>query len=99
MINLKLRPNAEIDVDSALAFYFDRNPRSAIDLLQELDVAFDRIRENPTQFPFVEEPVRRVLLRKFPYTVYFVSEGNTVNILAVVHQRQHPDRWKRHGGP
>jgi plasmid stabilization system protein ParE len=72
--NFKLRPYAEADVEGAVSYYFARGPQLAFRLLAELDVAFDRIRENPQQFAFVEEPVRRVLLRRFPYSIYYVLE-------------------------
>jgi plasmid stabilization system protein ParE len=97
--NFKLRPYAEADVEGAVLYYFARGPQLAFRLLAELDVAFDRIRENPRQFAFVEEPVRRVLLRRFPYSIYYVVEDETVSILGVIHLKQHPDTWKQRGGP
>jgi len=92
-----LWPSAQADVDAALAWYDRRASGLARRLLDELTVAFDRITGNPFQFPLIEEPVRRTLLHKFPYSVYYLIEEEIVVVIAVVHQRRHPDTWKRGG--
>jgi plasmid stabilization system protein ParE len=43
----------------------------------------------------LDVPIRRILVNRFPYAVYFLSLEETVRILAVVHQRRHPDDWRR----
>ncbi|HEX5718591.1 MAG TPA: type II toxin-antitoxin system RelE/ParE family toxin, partial [Thermoanaerobaculia bacterium] len=62
----------------------------------ELGRTFERIVENPAQFPIVRRrTVRRALLQTFPYHVYFDLRDHQVIILAVYHERRHPDTWKR----
>jgi plasmid stabilization system protein ParE len=97
--NIILRPQAQADVDAALAWYDRQGAGLAQRLLEELDIAFGRIRENPGQFPFVEQPVRRTLLHKFPYSVYFVHDREVASVLAVVHQKRHPETWKHRDEP
>jgi plasmid stabilization system protein ParE len=99
VIELKFLPSAEVDIDVAIAFYFERNPSIAIRLMMDVDAAIVRIRESPTQFPFVEESARRVLLRKFPFTIYYILDGATVTVIAFMHQRRHPDQWRRRRDP
>lgn len=48
---------------------------------------------SPLAYQIVEGEVRRALLRRFPFSVYYVVEGTDVIILAVLHFRQHPDVW------
>ena len=38
--------------------------------------------------------VRRALLHKFPYSIYFVNEPEAIAIIAVLHQHRRPDMWK-----
>jgi plasmid stabilization system protein ParE len=38
--------------------------------------------------------VRRALVRRFPYAVYYVAEPDQISILAVIHTRRHPHRWQ-----
>jgi len=64
----------------------------------ELDVVFERVCENPAQFPFVADQVQRALLRKFPYSVYFLVVGELAAVIAVLHQRRKPVDWKPRTG-
>jgi plasmid stabilization system protein ParE len=68
-------------------------------LLVELDAVFDRIREAPDQFPLVEGTVRRALLHKFPYSVYYSAGVDCIDVVAVIHQRRYPATWKREPPP
>lgn len=62
--------------------------------LNELDEVFQRIQENPQQFPRLEGDVRCALLCRFPYGVYFLAQSEEVIVLAVLHLQRHPDMWK-----
>lgn len=49
----------------------------------------------PASFPLVHRTVRRALLRRFPYAVFFVEQGDAeVVVLAVLHQASDPARWQ-----
>jgi plasmid stabilization system protein ParE len=39
--------------------------------------------------------IRRALLRRFPYAVYFAVERDVVVILAVLHVSRDPAEWQR----
>lgn len=98
MINLIVRPQAQADIDEALAWYHPRDPVVAQRFLAELDVLFDRISQNPGQFLSVVEPIQRALFHKFPYAVYFIVGGNVAAVVAVLHQRKRPVDWKSRSG-
>jgi len=42
-----------------------------------------------------EEDVRRALVRDFPSPVFFTTDVELITVLAVLHQRRHPDTWTR----
>jgi toxin ParE1/3/4 len=58
------------------------------------DALVERIAQNPLQFPEIGSGVRRALLRRFPYAIYFVATGSPI-IIAVLHQRRYPAEWKQ----
>jgi plasmid stabilization system protein ParE len=71
MARLIIQPRAQLDIDEAVGWYHSRDPALAERLFLELDVVFERISQNPSQFPSVADLVQRALLRKFPYSVAF----------------------------
>lgn len=46
--------------------------------------------ESPFQFATVREDIRRVVARRFPYSVYFRAEENRIVVLAVFHSKRDP---------
>ena len=51
MASLIVQPRAQLDIDDALTWYHPRNPALVPRFLAELDWIFDRISQNPGQFP------------------------------------------------
>jgi toxin ParE1/3/4 len=47
--------------------------------------------------PEVRPGVRRALLRRFPYGVFFAAGDVAITVLAVLHHRRSPRRWPRTG--
>ncbi|GJL63828.1 MAG: hypothetical protein NPIRA04_24820 [Nitrospirales bacterium] len=53
--------------------------------------AIDRILRNLRQYHIIERDVRRCLVHRFPYSVYFrLLDTETVRILVVRHHKRHP---------
>ncbi len=59
-----------------------------------VDEVVERISTNSFQFPVVYKNIRRALLYRFPYSLFFVLEGETVLIIACFHASRNPDRWQ-----
>jgi len=45
-------------------------------------------------FPLIHGRIRRLVLSRFPYAVYFREQGAEILVIAL-HGRQDPDRWQR----
>ena len=61
---------------------------------QAIEVLVDRMSENPRQFPVVFKNVRRALLRRFPYSLFFLVEDETVLVIACFHASRDPLQWQ-----
>ena len=55
----------------------------------------DRIADDPFRYQDLQSGVRRILLRRFPYAVYFAVEPEAVVVLAVLHVSRDPAEWQR----
>ena len=81
---------AEADVELAFNWYQSERAGLGLEFLYQLYAAVDGLEENPLKYQAQKEPIRRVLLRKFPYAVYFIVEGQLVTIIAILHAAQNP---------
>ena len=91
---LVVSPQSDLDVQAASVWHEEQRSGLGLQFLHQLDLVFQRIRDNPRQFPCLEAEVRRALLRHFPYGVYFIGEPETIAVLAVLHLHREPDMWK-----
>jgi plasmid stabilization system protein ParE len=66
-----------------------RQFREAIDALAQ------RMSTNPPQFPIAFKSMRRALLRRFPYALFFVVEGDTLLVIACFHASRDPLQWQK----
>ena len=92
---LLIRPEAQVDLEEAALWYEEQRPGLGEVFAGKIFDLIDQIAERPHQFPAVEPSVRRGLLRRFPYAVYFILDEEAVVIIAVLHQRRDPAVWQR----
>lgn len=85
---LVLRDEAEADILEAFRWYESKRVGLGDDFVGEVDAAFDRALEAPQSFPIVYRTLRRIVLRRFPYLVYFRHETDAVQVFAVLHGRR-----------
>jgi len=62
--------------------------------MNSVEQTLNRISENPSLYPVVHRDSRRALIRKFPFGVHYVVTGDSVVVIAVMHVRRDPRRWK-----
>jgi plasmid stabilization system protein ParE len=61
---------------------------------QAIDAQVERMSANPRQFPVLFRNVRRALVRRFPYSPFFVLEDQTVLVIACFHASRDPLQWQ-----
>jgi plasmid stabilization system protein ParE len=87
-------PAAQNDIRDAARWYEDREVGLGLRFLSEVRGSLKRIAADRLTFPIVDEDVRRTLLHKFPYSIYFVGEREAVSVIAVLNQHRQPGMWK-----
>ena len=94
MKQLIIQPQATQETDEAARWYEDQFPGLGIEFILELDAALHRVKSNPDIYQPVYEDMRRVLVRRFPYAAYFITEADTLHVVAILHQSRTPDVWQ-----
>lgn len=87
-------PAAAADVEDAYAWYEDQRPGLGDEFLETLEMAVQAISEAPLQFPLVHRNTRRLLLKRFPYGLYFRLVDDQPVIVACMHASRNPRRWE-----
>ena len=90
---LIFRPEAEAELREAFEWYESRVQGLGAEFLLAIDATLASIVRNPLQHPLVHKTVRRALLRRFPYEIFFVLGEHDIVILAVFHAKRNPKRW------
>ena len=92
---LHLWDEADLDVVDAVAWYEEQRSGLGAQMLLELDAVMARIVQMPLQFPEIKDGVRRALLQRFPYSVYFKAGDQTVDVVAILHHHRHQKVWEQ----
>ena len=92
MALIRFLPEAVEDLLETQRWYCRREPALAGDFANAFAAAVERIRCDPRSFPLIHGQIRRLVLRQFPYAVYFREEGSEILVIAL-HGRQDPRRW------
>lgn len=87
-------PSVEADVADAYHWYEQRRPGLGDAYLAAIERAYNRLHTTLESPPVVHgDSVRRVLLLRFPYGVYFRLRENRVEVVAIEHSLLHPTVW------
>ena len=85
-----VRRLAERDIIDAEDWYDAQRLGLGLEFREVLTDLLGRLAETPQLYPCIHGDVRRAVLRRFPYVVYYVIEGPSVVILACLDSRRDP---------
>jgi plasmid stabilization system protein ParE len=98
MRELLIRPEAEAELAEAYRWYEDRRTGLGSDLLLLVEASLTSIQRAPHSYPLVYHDVRRTLIKRFPYGIYYLVEETRIIVIAIFHAKRDPKRW-RHRSP
>ena|SRR6266513_1001154 len=83
---------------AATRYYLTKaSPLVAAAFVAEIEAAIQTLLASPTTWPVIEDPqIRRYLLRRFPYSLYYrwELEQDRISIYAVMHFSRRPGYWR-----
>ena len=91
---LIVRHRAEAQAFHARDWYESQLEGLGRRFVTELNHAIQKAHANPQHYQAVHREIRRVLLRRFPYAVFFFAEPERVVVLAILHQFEDPAKWQ-----
>jgi toxin ParE1/3/4 len=91
---LLIEPEAEADIAEAFAWYEAQRPGLGTEFKATLVELLDTIEDDPERFPIIRSRTRRALLRRFPFGVFYVLDADVIAVIACLHCRRDPRRWR-----
>lgn len=93
-MTVRLRQEAEADLSDAARWYEERQPGLGSEFLDEVRRSLSSIADHPGLYPRVSGDIRRALIRRFPFGVFYLVDEPDIVVLAVMHGSRAPSRWK-----
>ena len=94
MLPYRIRPDAEADLNEAYRWHENQREGLGADFSLCFEEALEKVRRNPEIYPLIHKTVRRGLMRRFPYGLFYVVEEETVVVIGVLHARRDPTSWQ-----
>lgn len=94
-VELLVSLEAQADIAHAIGGFRDISPTLASRFGDALESVYASIVEYPQMYPVVYKNFRRALIRRFPYSVFYIVDQSVVLIVGVVHQSRDESTWKR----
>lgn len=91
---LIIRPEAEFDIQEAFEWYEERDSGLGSEFVRAADSCLAAIGRNPLAYPLVHREVRRALVRRFPYGIFYLLEEDPIVVIACFHVKRNPQQWQ-----
>ena len=92
-MEVKFNELAVMEMNDAIAYYELQYSGLGAAFKVEIKKAVNRIIKYPKAWPIVDEDIRKYILHKYPYNVYYSLEKDHLYIIAIAHQHRKPNYW------
>jgi len=91
---LVVEAEAAAELEDAVQWYERRSVGLGLEFARRIRAVLAVIERAPMQFPEAAPGIRRALVRRFPYAVYFLVDPDRIAVTAIFHHRRDPARWQ-----
>jgi len=81
---------ARIESAEAYEWYAQPTIKMGAEYLNDIERTESFLKSNPLIYAKVEGNIRRAVLKRFPYSLFYTVEENTVTVLSCFHQNREP---------
>jgi plasmid stabilization system protein ParE len=93
-MRLEFHPEAELELIESAVYYEKQVPGLGERFESEIRYATDLLLDQPEIGPLVDSNLRKLILTRFPFTLYYSVTTDVIRIEAVAHQSRRPGYWK-----
>lgn len=92
-----IRPEAEEDIREGFYWYEECSKGLGSDFILSIDACLYSIKRFPEMYPKVYKNIRRTILKRFPFGIFYIIEEKRIAVIAVMHCSRHPKNWGKRG--
>lgn len=93
-MNIRFTPDADAELADARQWYARQHEDLDMQFMECVDYALSRVVRDPQIYPIVYRDLRRAVLRRFPFAVFYEITTDEIRVIAVFHSRRDPERWQ-----
>jgi len=90
---IRFTPEADTELAEARIWYARQHEDLDLEFMQSIDDALSRIVAHPNLYPVVYRTLRRSVVRRFPFAIFYDVAADEIQVIAVFHSRRDPERW------
>ncbi len=90
---VNLLQEAEEELIKAASYYEQQQSGLGIEFIREVRRTCDLISVSPKAVTRVRKEIRRRLVRRFPFSVLYQEGKDSIQVIAIAHQRRKPRYW------
>jgi plasmid stabilization system protein ParE len=91
----RFHPEARADFRNAIGWYRERSATVAAEFRTAVSDVIHRILQSPQRWPEYLYGTRRFVLQRFPFSVIYLDDLETITIVAVAHGKRRPGYWRQ----
>ncbi len=92
---LKVSSRATREIGEAREWYENQLSGLGEEFINTLEIRLTQLPLSPLSHKEILPGIRRFLLPRFPYAVFYTVQADLVHILAVLHERRTPKAWPK----
>ena len=92
--NVRIRSEAESDLQEAYSYFEQCRFGLGADFMDCVENALAKLSSNHERYPLVYKSIRRILIRRFPFAVFYTEIDEIIVVFAVLHCAREQSVWR-----
>lgn len=94
MADVSLLDGAKADFDAAVEWYATRSESVALHFAAAVADPVQCVSRDPERFALINGMHRQALVKRCPYRLIFLVDGNMIAVVAIAHHSRRPGYWR-----
>lgn len=91
--SIEISDEAEIDLDKSYEYYYVDSPKVADTFFRGINLGLEKIQQNPNVFRYAHKDVKKYVIKKFPFVIYYQIVDSIIQVIAIFHTSRNPEIW------